>query len=118
MSALNPQPLSLPSTSRPSRRNDPVKTILNLVDKNKFNMPEGDYIEICRNLRHLHARSIPGVTRRLITKMVPRIVTMATVPVLILRSFFKFKKIKRAFNVMPNGSRFAIIRGDDKFILS
>ena len=117
MSALNPQPLSLPSTSRPSRRNDPVKTILNLVDKNKFNMPAGDYIEICRNLRHLHARSIPGVTRRLITKMVPRIVTMATVPVLILRSFFKFKKIKRAFNVMPNGSTFTIVRGDDKFIL-
>ena len=117
MSALNPQPLSLPSTSRPSRRNDPVKTILNLVDKNKFNMPEGDYIEICRNLRHLHARSIPGVTRRLITKMVPRIVTMATVPVLILRSFFKFKKIKRAFNVMPNGSTFTIVRWDDKFII-
>jgi len=118
MSALNPQPLSLPSTSHPSRRNDPVKTILNLVDKNKFNMPEGDYIEICVNLRRIHLRTATNGFVKKLSKVVPRIVTMATVPLLILRSFLKFKKIKQAFNVMPNGSRFAIIRGDDKFILS
>jgi hypothetical protein len=42
---------------------------------------------------------------------------MATVPLLILRSFLKFKKQNSTENVMPNGSTFTIVRGDDKFIL-
>ena len=105
------------STSRSTRCNDPVKTILNLVDKNKFNIPEGDYIDICVNLRRIHLRSATNGFVKKLSKVVPRIVTMATVPLLILRSLLKFKKQNSTENVMPNGSRFTIIRGDDKFIL-
>ena len=76
---------------------DPVKNIYDLVDKNKFNIPEGDYIEICRSLRRLHMRSAPGFVK-CIKKAVLRIVSVATVPFLILRSILKGKK----GNVIPN----------------
>ena len=106
------------STSRSTRRSsDPVKDILFLGDKNKFNIPEGDYIDICVNLRRIHLRSATNGFVKKLSKVVPRIVTMATVPLLILRSLLKFKKQNSTENVMPNGSTFTIVRGDDKFIL-
>ena len=34
---------------------DPIRKVMSLVDGNKDNIPEGDYLEICNNLKLIYA---------------------------------------------------------------
>lgn len=38
-----------------SYMSDPIRKVMNIVDANKDNMSEGDYLEICNNLKLIYA---------------------------------------------------------------